>query len=182
VTSLAPLEVLFDRSRGVRAPLPRPLARVYGPLRLPRRSGPPYVIGNFASTLDGVVSLGVPGAASGGEITGFEPHDRLLMGLLRAMADAVVIGAGTLRAVPRHVWTAEHVFPPMADEYVRLRRQLGKPPSPLNVVVTAEGRLDLERPVFASGKVPVLIVTTTRGAGRLTSADLLPTVRLAVAG
>ena len=180
--SLEPLEVLFDRSRGRRLPVPRPLSRVYGPLRLPGPPQRPYVVANFATTLDGVVSLNAPGASGGGEITGFAPHDRLLMGLLRAVADAVIVGAGTLRAVPRHLWTAEHVYPAMSTEYGELRRRLGKPPVPLNVIVTARGELDLRLPVFSSGKVPVLIVTTARGARRLSSSELPRIVSVAVAG
>ncbi|HLY77609.1 MAG TPA: hypothetical protein VKT21_06965, partial [Thermoplasmata archaeon] len=112
MSALAALEVLFDRSPGRPLPLPKPLVRVYGPLRLPRDPGQPHVFGNFATTLDGVVSLQVPGRSGGGEITGADAHDRLLMGLLRAAADVVIVGAGTLRAVPRHRWTAQHIYPP----------------------------------------------------------------------
>ncbi|MCI4364872.1 MAG: dihydrofolate reductase family protein [Thermoplasmata archaeon] len=179
---LDPLKILFDEPRGRRLPVPRPLSRVYGPLRFPLSSKKPYVLGNFATTLDGVVSLGVPGASGGGEITGFDPHDRLLMGLLRAASDAVVVGAGTLRAVPRHLWTAEHVYPTMAPQFAEFRRRLGKAPTPLNVVVTASGRVDLALPVFSSGKVRVLIVTTHRGAQRLRGAKSLPDVDVAAVG
>ena len=89
------------------------------------------------------------------------------MGLLRAAADAVVIGAGTLRASsPDHVWTAEYIYPPLADAYRELRAALGKPEPPLNVVVTGSGDLDLDRRLFRSGAVPSLIVTTAAGARR----------------
>jgi riboflavin biosynthesis pyrimidine reductase len=182
VSSLAPIDILFDRSRGRRVRLTAPLARLSGPLRLPAPSRRPYVVGNFAATLDGVVSLNVGGRSGGGEITGFEPHDRVLMGLLRAVADVVIVGAGTMRAVPRHLWTAEHVYPKLAVDFARLRRRLGKPPAPLNVVVTARGELDLTLPVFSSGKVPSLIVTTAPGARRLRRVGLPPTVRVATAG
>ena len=57
---------------------------------MPRHAARPHVIGNFVTSLDGVVSLGIPGKAGGGEISGFNPHDRMVMGLLRAAADAVV--------------------------------------------------------------------------------------------
>ena len=114
----APLENLYDHTAGPDLPLPRALARPYGPFRLPRGVHGPYVVGNFASTLDGVVSLQSPGASSGGEITGFDPRDRLLMGILRAAADAVVVGAGTLRAVPRHVWT-DPLMLELADRWAR---------------------------------------------------------------
>ena len=136
------------------------------------------MVANFASTLDGVVSLSSPGASSGGEITGFDPQDRLLMGILRALADVVIVGAGTLRAVPRHTWTAQHVYPRMADEFRTLRRQLGKPPAPRNVVVSASGRLDLRLPLFVNGEAPVDIITTAAGARRLGSTHALPTVRV----
>jgi riboflavin biosynthesis pyrimidine reductase len=182
VTSLEPLKILFDRSRGRRLPVPRAISRVYGSLRLPEPSRRPYVLGNFATTLDGVVSLNVPGASGGGDITGFDPRDRLLMGLLRSVADAVIVGAGTLRAVPRHLWTAGHVYPSLATEYGDLRRRLGKTPHPLNVIVTTQGDLDPDLPVFSSGKVPALIVTTARGARRLSKTGLRPGVGVAVAG
>ena len=172
----APLENLYDHTAGPDLPLPRALARPYGPFRLPRGVHGPYVVGNFASTLDGVVSLQSPGASSGGEITGFDPRDRLLMGILRAAADAVVVGAGTLRAVPRHVWTAGHVVPSLAKEFATLRRRLGKPPTPWNVVVTASGRLDLRLPLFTRREVPVRIVTTSAGARRLGEVRDLPSV------
>src|SRR4051794_871996 len=95
-TTLTPLESLYDTSEGDELPLPPDLASLYGSFRLRRGS----IIGNFVTTLDGVVSLGVPGQSGGGEISGFNQHDRMLMGLLRAVADAVVVGAGTLRSVP----------------------------------------------------------------------------------
>jgi len=31
------------------------------------------------------------------------------MGLLRAVADAVIVGAGTLRSEPQHRWTAQYI-------------------------------------------------------------------------
>jgi hypothetical protein len=98
-TALAPLETLYDPGQGDGLPLPAALAGLYGPLRLPTPAGRPIVLGNFVTTLEGVVSLGVPGQAGGGPISGFNPHDRMVMGLLRAAADAVIVGAGTLRAV-----------------------------------------------------------------------------------
>jgi riboflavin biosynthesis pyrimidine reductase len=127
----------------------------------------PYVFSNFVSTMDGVVSLSVKGHASGGDISGFSEQDRMVMGLLRAVADIVIIGTGTLGADSRQVWTADAVFPALADEYRQLREALGKSEAPLNVVVSGSADIDLRLPVFSSGKVPALIVTTTAGAKRL---------------
>ena len=163
----APLETLYATKRGKALPLPAELARLYGSLRMPPARARPLIISNFVTTLDGVVSLNVKGHASGGDISGFSAQDRMVMGLLRAVADVVVVGAGTLGADRHHVWTAAGIFPGLADEYRRLRATLGKRGPPLNVIVSGSGRVDLGLPVFASGKVPALIVTTTAGAKRL---------------
>src|SRR5450830_2152837 len=162
--TLASLKTLFETKRGKVLPLPPKLARLYGCLRMPLPRSHPHVFSNFVTTLDGVVSLNVKGHASGSDISGFSVQDRMVMGLLRAIADVVIIGAGTLGADRHHVWTAEDVFPDLADEYRRLRTALGKHGPPLNVIVSGSGQVDLDLPVFASGKVPVLIVTTTAGA------------------
>ena len=101
-----PLETLagYTTTAGHALPLPPPLARLYGQLEFPPYPGRPYVFGNFVTSLDGVVALNSAKVGSGGgEISGFNEHDRLVMGLLRAIADAVVVGAGTLRAVPEHL-------------------------------------------------------------------------------
>lgn len=165
--TLASLKTLFETKRGKVLPLPPNLARLYGCLRMPLRRSPPHVFSNFVTTLDGVVSLNEKGHASGADISGFSAQDRMVMGLLRAIADVVIVGSGTLGADRRHVWTAGAIFPALADEYRRLSNALGKREAPLNVVVSGSGGIDLRLPVFASGKVQALIVTTTAGANRL---------------
>ncbi len=181
VNPLTPLQTLFDTDQGCDFPLPEELARVYGRLQLPTYPARPYVMGNFVTTLDGVVSLNVPVQAGGGEISGSNAHDRMVMGLLRAVADVVIVGAGTLRANPQHLWTADYIYPPLVNEYQRLRTDHGKPPAPLNVIVTASGHLDLSLPVFQTGEVPTLIVTTPHGAQRLDTESIPPSVQV-VAG
>jgi riboflavin biosynthesis pyrimidine reductase len=161
-----PFETLYDTSEGPDLPLPVDLAELYGSLRFPITHARPYVMGNLVSSLDGVVSLGIPGKASGKEISGFNTHDRLLMGLLRAAADAVVSGAQTLRSSPSHVLSPEHAFPAMAGPYRELRANLGRAGVPLNVVVSGSGDLDPNLSILA-GEVPALVVTTEEGAGRL---------------
>lgn len=178
MTPLSPLETLYEAEQGVGVSLPPDLATLYGYLQLPTHQGRPYVIGNFVSTLDGVVTLNIPGQAGGGPISGFNPHDHLVMGLLRAAADAVVVGAGTLRAVPQHRWTAAYVAPAYASTYQELRERLGKPEPPLNVIVTARGTVSLDLPVFQSGEVSVLLVTTTQGEARLREQCVPPSVQI----
>jgi riboflavin biosynthesis pyrimidine reductase len=182
MSGLEPLQDLFDATGGEELPLPAALEALYGRLRMPCHPGRPHIAANFVSSLDGVVSLGVPGKAGGGEISGFNPHDRMVMWVLRAAADAVVIGAGTLRAAsPRHLWTPDYIHPPLAAAYQELRAALGIPEPPLNVIVTASGDVDLDQRLFRSGEVSTLLVTTSAGAQRLCDRSLLPAVRIEVA-
>jgi riboflavin biosynthesis pyrimidine reductase len=179
VNDLAPLEVLFDRADGEAAPLPERLRLLYGPLRLPPPGRRPFLLTNFVETLDGVTALGLADKPGGGPISGGNPHDRMTMGLLRAVADAVVVGAGTARSVPRHLWTPGYIFPALAEEYAELRRRLSLGKDPLNVIVSASGKVEASQAVFSSG-VPVLVVTTRAGAARLP--PLPSSVSVAVAG
>jgi riboflavin biosynthesis pyrimidine reductase len=165
--ALTSLQTLFEAKRGKMLPLPPKLAHLYGCLRMPLPRSHTHVFSNFVTTLDGVVSFNTKGHASGGDISGFSAQDRMVMGLLRAVADVVIIGSGTLGVDCRHVWTAEAIFPALADDYRQLRKTLGKRSAPLNVVVSGSGGIDLSLPVFVSGKVQALVVTTTAGAKRL---------------
>ena len=164
-TPVASLKTLVETKRGKVLPLPPNLARLYGCLRMPRSR--PLVFSNFVTTLDGVVSLHARGHDGGADISGFSAQDHMVMGLLRAIADVVVVGSGALHADRQHVWTAENIFPGLANDFRRLRAALGKPETPLNVVVSGSGALDLRLPVFASGKVRSLVVTTPAGEKRL---------------
>lgn len=167
---LTPLEQLYEAGAGAAvppAPFPADLAAFYGPLWLPSQPGRPYVAGNFVSTLDGVVSLQLPGKTGGGPISGNNRHDHAVMGILRAVADAIVVGAGTLRDTPNHRWTAARIFPAFAASYAQLRANLGKPEPPLTVIVSARGDVPLQHSAFQSGDTPVLIVTTDQGAQRI---------------
>jgi riboflavin biosynthesis pyrimidine reductase len=122
----------------------------------------PYVVGNFVSTVDGVVSYQVAGKSGGGVISGFDEPDRFIMGLLRASADAVMVGSGTLhQTTPDHLFVAGSVYPEAGNLYARYRSEtLKKMASPLHVVVSGSGRLDLTRALF---RIRTLIVTTPAG-------------------
>ncbi len=177
MTELTPLETLLGVEQGDDLPLPDKLAGLYGRLRFPP-TGERYAISKFVTTLDGVVALMVPGHESGGAISGNNQYDRMVMGILRAVSDAVVVGAGTLRSVPEHLWTAEYIFPSLADEYVQLRTSLGKPEPPLNVIVSGSGNLVPNFRVFRSQEVPVLIVTTPSGAKRIEALSMPRSVKV----
>jgi hypothetical protein len=62
------------------------------------------------------------------------------MGLLRAIADVVIVGAGTLRADPEHRWTAAYIAPSLAR-----RRVPGASDRPGQVEGTAERDCDRKR-------------------------------------
>ncbi len=128
------------------------------------------MVANFVASLDGVVSYGTPEAVGGGEISGFFEPDRFVMGLLRALADVVLIGAGTLRAAPDERWTPGAVHPASAPEHAALRRSLGLRPEPITAVVTASGEVDLAHPGLSDPRVEVIVLTTDDGAGQLSGA------------
>jgi riboflavin biosynthesis pyrimidine reductase len=177
-TKLTALETLFESELGPRLPLPPTLARLYGTFYMPSPRSGFHVFSNFVSTLDGIVSLQVRGHAGGGDISGFSLQDRMVMGLLRAVADVVVVGSGTLAADPTHVWTPEVICPELAPAYRGLQSALGKRAPSLNVVVSASGRINLRLPVFSSGKVPALIVTSAAGAKRLVAQRVPSSVQI----
>ncbi|MEZ4621024.1 MAG: hypothetical protein R2867_36745 [Caldilineaceae bacterium] len=60
---------------------------------------------------DGRISFADPGIATGGDVTGFNVHDRWLMGLLRARADAIVMGDVTVTMEPEFLFCAESISP-----------------------------------------------------------------------
>lgn len=154
------------RSRG--GALPQALHDGYGgDLSIRLRPDRPTLVANFVSTLDGVVSYATPEAAGGGEVSGFFDPDRLVMGLLRALADVVLVGAGTVRADPRGAWTPDGVHPGSSDDFVALRRGLGLRSHPITAVVTGAGALDLQHPGLADPTVDVVLITTDAGAAAL---------------
>lgn len=164
MNNLSPLDTLAaDQRSSEQVPLAPALSALYGPLTFPPHPGRPYVVGNFVSSLDGVVALGGK-YSGGGDISGGNPHDQMLMGLLRAVADIVIVAAGTLRAAPRHTWTADAIAPRFAEAFAQTRTLLGKSQPPLTVLVTAGGKLDLSLPVFQSGTTDVVIAANERVA------------------
>jgi riboflavin biosynthesis pyrimidine reductase len=142
----------------------------------------PYFIANFVSTLDGVVSFNLPGQSGGAQISGSNEEDRFIMGLLRASADAVIVGSGTLQAVgPQGSWLPESVYPAAKDLYRKYRTEvLRKLQDLLVVIVAGGGQLDLTSTVFHTPRTRVLILTTEQGKQRLLQNGLeaLPSVEV----
>jgi riboflavin biosynthesis pyrimidine reductase len=170
---VARFEVLLEGAVPA-APTPADLAEIYGgEIGFPT----PVVYSNFVETLDGVVALEAR-QSSGSVISGHQDGDRFLMALLRACADAVLLGAGTLRATPNHRWTPDAVYPDLAGSFAELRRMRGLAPQPRLVLVTRHGDIDPAHPAIQAG---ALVLTTTTNADRL-RATLPDTCEVWVAG
>jgi riboflavin-specific deaminase-like protein len=108
----------------------------------------PYVITNFVVTLDGRATL----RGHSGPI-GSDTDTAMLVGL-RTRVDALMIGAGTMRA--------ERYGRIIPDQHKRARRErIGLPHDPLAVIVS--GRLDLpwDAGLFTVGQGRVLIFTAS---------------------
>lgn len=116
------------------------------------------VYANFVSSIDGVAAI-ADQRMSSALISGKEPADRFVMALLRSVADAVVVGSGTLREHDGP-WTAEHAFPGLAKEFARARSERSAPTAPQLVVATARGDLPPDHPALDNA----VVATTTRGA------------------
>jgi riboflavin biosynthesis pyrimidine reductase len=143
------------------------LTELYGgDLAFPKRERP-YVIGNFVQTIDGVVSFQVPLHSGGKEVSGGSAEDRFVMGLLRSAADAVLVGSGTLHGDPGHVRIPRFIYPEAEHLYSSFRKMAGKPLLPLNIILTASGRIDLKEPTFHTNGLQAVIITTDAGAARL---------------
>lgn len=144
-------EVLFDEVAGP------PVAEYGGN---PRWEG---VAVNFVESVDGVTALPEVAGESGAIVSGGSQPDRFLMGLLRACADAVLIGAGTLRAAPGDLWYADSIFPGASELYARVGRL-----KPRLYVVSGSGQVDRSHPALREG---VLLV------GKLTPSEIVAAVR-----
>ena len=159
-TEFPPLELLFEADGLPAFDLPGALASAYGGSL---GFDEPRLFANFVATADGVVAI--PSAPMSNKlIAAGSAADRFVMGLLRACADVVMIGSGTLTASPRGVWTPEQAFPAAADGFAELRRRLGRPPAVEVAITSASGLLDPTHPTFEAGAI---VLTTAQGAARL---------------
>jgi len=108
----------------------------------------PFVAVNFAATLDGRAAIGGRSGPIGTEI------DSALLMRLRTRFDAVMIGAGTMRA--------ERYGRLVPDPDLRARRErVGLPHDPLAVILSARLDLPWEAGLFTGGGGRVLIFTAS---------------------
>jgi riboflavin-specific deaminase-like protein len=109
-------------------------------------AGRPWVFLNMVTSVDGATATSGRSGALGG------PADRRVFHALRASADVVVAGAGTVRA--------EHYGPPrVTPELQQRRRERGQAELPRLAVVSGRLDLDLAGPFFTAADVPPLVIT-----------------------
>lgn len=165
------MHTLYERAPAPANTLPPELAAAYdGGLVVPdgQPGERPYVLVNFIETLDGVISYTQPGEPYQGTVGGKSDTDHMVMGILRARADAVIFGAGSLREDKGHIHTPAFISPPHAEAYAAMRAALGKGETqPLSVVMSASGQIDLDERTFHSPDLRVVVVTTDVGEERL---------------
>jgi len=105
---------------------------------------------NMIASVDGRIAIGGRSAPLGG------PADRALFHGLRARADAVMAGAGTLRV--------ERYGPLIRDERTRsMRRQQGLSAQPLAVIVSRHLELDPSIPLLADPDTRAVVLTPSAG-------------------
>jgi riboflavin biosynthesis pyrimidine reductase len=102
---------------------------------------------NFVASADGAVA--VEGVSSGLEA----PGDRTVFGLLRELADVVLVGAGSVRA---EGYRGARTSP----EREARRRARGQAPVPPIAVVSTRGDLDPASPLFTDTAVAPLVLLT----------------------
>lgn len=182
---MALVRTLIDRDQLHLEPaLPQGLKELYdGNLRYGRSSAErPFVIANFVSTLDGVVSFEIKDQAGGSTISDCDIADGFIMGLLRASADAIIVGARTFEVVsPDSLWTPGDTYPDAKALYAEYRLNvLHKSEYPLLAIVSGTGRLDLDRAIVRAPGVRTVLITTPDGAAALAKAGAasLPSVRI----
>lgn len=103
-----------------------------------------HVRTNFVTSLDGAVELDGRSGSLGG------PADKAAFTAMRAVADVILVGAGTVRA--------ERYGPVRLDEQAQERRaERAQDPLPRIAVVSAHGALEADFPLFKSGALPILV-------------------------
>lgn len=106
----------------------------------------PWVMLNFVTSIDGATAVGGRSTPLNDE------DDKMLFGALRAAADVIVVGAGTV--------AAESYGPVRLDEERRNRRvERGRSPVPVLAIVSGTLSVDPEARVFSDSDYKPMIIT-----------------------
>ena len=136
--------------------LPAEIERVYGRLGLADEC----LVANFVESLDGVVAIpGLP--RSHAVISDGSEADRFVLALLRACADVVLVGTGTLAASPTGTWRVDKAYPEAAEAFAELRAARGSSEQPRVAILTSGISFSPSHPVLDAG---ALVLTTETAA------------------
>lgn len=115
----------------------------------------PWVMVNMVASTDGATAVDGRSGALGG------PADKRVFAAVRAVADVVLVAAGTVRA--------ERYGPPRPSDVVRAqRRSRGQSEAPRVAIVTRRLDLDLDTALFTGAEAPpFVIVPESTAADRL---------------
>ena len=179
--TIQPFEVLFDHAEP--SPFADPAFAPYGNFGFPPPPDDrPWIYTNFVQSLDGITSL--LGKYASGQYISESREDRWLMDLLRAHADALIMGMTTLLEEQRLRGPESRgiVFQVMDPVMQALRTRLGKARE-RNIFVTRAIDIDLAcLKVFDGDLVDAAIVTSPGGAERLRAKGTHPHVPVVAAG
>ena len=157
-------EILFDE--GEPSLIDDPALAPYGKLGFPA-SPPerPWIYSNFVQSLDGVASF--KGRHPLGSDISQSAEDRWLMDLLRAHADAILLGLNTLVEETRVTGGRGPIYQIEDPALRELRRKLGRRRQ-TNIFVTGNISIDLRAyRVFDGDIVEPIIVTTSSGLDKM---------------
>jgi len=154
-------------------------AEVYGADSRPPPGDRPWVLANMIASVDGAATdaTGRSGGLGG-------PADRRVFSAIRAVADIVLAGAGTVRT---ERYGPARLLPSLEEA----RRARGQSARPRVAVVTRSLALDLELPLFrdATDEDRPIVITTTAGldgvrstGGATAAQDLAMVAEIVVAG
>lgn len=173
--------ILFDSSE--LSAFSHPAYSPYGSLSFPTApSDRPWIYSNFVQSLDGITSF--KGRHPLGSDISQSEEDRWLMDLLRAHADAIILGVNTLIEETRVVSGRGPIYQIEEPVLRALREKLGRKRE-INIFVTGSAYLDLnDYRVFDGDVVQTFIVTTATGSARLLGKDEKsnPRVQVIVSG
>lgn len=111
----------------------------------PAPPGRPWVLVNMIASLDGAITIDGRSGSLG------RPADKAMFSALRAVADVILVGAGTVRA--------EGYGPPRPSPATRAARTArGQTEAPRLAIASRRLDIDLDAPLFAEADQPPLLV------------------------
>lgn len=133
-------------------------AEVYAADDRSTADGRPWVLANMISALDGAISIdGVSGGLGG-------PADKEVFAAIRAVADVILVGAGTV--------TAENYRQPQpSPEVRRVRMARGQRPAPAIAIVTNSLSVPADHRVFDGDDRPLVVTHADAPAERRARLD-----------